>query len=82
MGITKEDVQAVLRKAEGFKDELLGKDEDATVRILTEKTGAGKEVVQKAVAALKNIDLSKVDLSKIELPDIDLPDGVKNIFKK
>jgi hypothetical protein len=82
MGITKEDIQEVLKKAEGFKNELLGKDEDAAVRILTEKTGVGKEVAQKAFAAIKNIDLSKVDLSKIELPDIDFPDGIKNVFKK
>ncbi len=84
MTITKEDIQEVLKKAEGFKDQLLGKDDDAAVKILTEKTGVAKEVAQKVVAYLKNIDISKVDLSKIDLSkiDIDLPDEIKKVFKK
>ena len=87
MAITKEDLQEALRKAANFKDELLGKNEDEAVKILTEKAGIRKEIADKAAKTLKSIDLSKVDLknidlSKIDLPDIDLPDGIKNIFKK
>lgn len=84
MGITKEDLQEAVRKAIAFKDELLGKNEDEAVKILTEKAGLGKEISKKVVETIKNIDLSKVDPKNIDLSKVDLPDidDIKNIFKK
>ncbi|MCR5452058.1 MAG: hypothetical protein K6F00_05460 [Lachnospiraceae bacterium] len=80
MAISKEDVKVALEKAEKIKNQLIGKDEDEVINILTDNAGIPKEIAKKIGESIKNVDLSKVDIRKIQLPDI--PDGVKNILKK
>ena len=82
MTITKEDLNEALKKAESIKDELIGKNEDEAVAILTEKTGMGKDIAKKVIETVKNVDLSKVDLRKIDLSKIEVPDKIRNIFGK